>query len=238
VVIDRFNADWVGYTKTSACVIDFVDNSANHSLITVPTLFGLKADFNLRGKSIVETVEEVERIKAAKPGINAALFNDLNSLRAMSEKIDLFAVPTVPPEVQQASQFSWTTGISEGTYQLSLPDRGMLTIKVTALGEFEISKHVTGVKTPLGAAKTLAEALRLADKAVPQEAQVMLRSDSAWRNLPVSDAQLGLLRRLYPELRRNFPSDQEFNKMVAGTYSRGQVSAMISQRGDRIPKRR
>jgi hypothetical protein len=114
----------------------------------------------------------------------------------------------------------------------------MLTIKVTALGEFEISKHVTGVKTPLGAAKTLAEALRIADKSVPQEAQVMLRSDAQWRGLPVSEAQLGLLRRLYPEMRRPFTTDADFETMVKNQYSRGQVSALISQRGDRIPKRR
>lgn len=229
---------WTGWRKRAAVWIDFCDNSAKHSLITAPTLMGLRPDFNAKGKNIVAVVEEVEKIKAAKPGINAALFTDLNALRAMSEKIDLFAVPTVPPEVQQASQFSWTTGISEGTYQLSLPDRGMLSIKVTALGEFEIAKHVTGVKTPLGAAKTLAEALKMADKHIPQEAQVMLRSDAQWRSLPASEAQLGLLKRLYPELRRPFTTDQDFYTMVGATYSRGQVSSMISQRSDRIPRRR
>jgi hypothetical protein len=83
-VIDKYNADWVGYNKKEAILIDFVDNHSGvgQALITGPSLFGLRADFNARGKNLLETVEEVERIKAAKPGINAALFNDLNSLRA------------------------------------------------------------------------------------------------------------------------------------------------------------
>jgi len=165
-------ATWTGWRKENALVVDFVDNTTTvgHALVTAPTLFGLRADFNLGGKKALAVVEEIERLKVAKPGLNASLYTDLDKLRAVSEKIDLFAVPTVPPEIQQHSQFSWTTGVSDGVYQLAMPDKGLLAIRVNALGEYEIARHVTGVKTPLGSAKTLIEALKLADKHVPAEA--------------------------------------------------------------------
>lgn len=222
-----------GWIKPYCVTIDFVDVSGNHSLIHVPELFGLKSNFDMKGKKVVEVLEEIERLKAAKPGLNASLYTDLDKLRAVSERIDLFAVPTTPSEIATHSKFSWTTGVSEGVYQLAMPDKGLLAIRVNALGEYEIARHITGVKTPLGSAKSLAEALRLADKHVPAQAMVILRSDAAWKKLPCSEAQLSLLRRLYPEMRRQFSTDAEFAAMVNATYSRGQVSALISQRDKR-----
>lgn len=226
---------WTGWKKDNAIILDFVDNTTTvgHALVTAPTLFGLRPDFNLGGKKALAVVEEIERLKAAKPGLNASLYTDLDKLRAVSEKIDLFAVPTVPPEIQQHSQFSWTTGVSDGVYQLAMPDKGLLAIRVNALGEYEIARHVTGVKTPLGSAKTLTEALKLADKHVPAEAMIILRSDANWRKLSCSEAQLSLYRRLYPEVRRTFSSESEFENFVRTNYSRGQVSALISQRDKR-----
>ena len=229
------SANWTGWRKKFAIIIDFVDNanSVGSALMAVPSLFGLRADFNLKGKKVTEVLDAVEKIKAAKPSINTTLYADLDALKAVSERIDLFAVPTVPPEIGKSSQFSWTTGMSEGTYQLNLPDKGLLTIKVNALGEYEVSKHMTGVKTPIGTAKDLQAALKIADKSVPNEAMIILRSDANWRKLPASEAQLGLLKRLYPEMRRPFKSDAEFYAMANSTYSRGQVSALIAQRDRR-----
>ncbi len=63
---------WTGWKKRCAIWIDFVDNCSKHSLITAPTLFGLRADFNAKGKSLTDTVEEIERIQKSKPGVNAS----------------------------------------------------------------------------------------------------------------------------------------------------------------------
>ena len=234
-VIDRFNKDWEGYTKKNAIILDFVDNfsKVGSSLVTAASLFGLRADFNMQGKKALDVVEEIERIKAAKPGLNASLYTDLDRLKAVSEKIDLFAVPTIPPEITGISQFAWTSGISEGTYQLSLPDKGLLTIKVNALGEYEIARHMTGIKKLIGVTKDLRSALRIADRSVPAEAMIILRSDSGWRRLPPSEAQLALYRRLYPEVRRTFPTETEFERFVRGQFSRGMMSALIGARDRR-----
>lgn len=227
------SAAWSGWRKRAAIWLDFCDNSGRHSLITAPSLFGLKSDFNAKGKDLVKVVEEIERIKAAKPALNIALYNNLDAIKGVAEKIDLFAVPTVPPEIQRYSQFSWTQGVTPDTFQLVLPDKGMLSIKVNALGTYEVARHVTGIKTPMGTATDLQGALKLADKSVPAEAMIVLKSDAGWRKLAPTDSQMSLLRRLYPEMRRPFANDQEFAAMIASQYSRGQVSQLIAQKDTR-----
>lgn len=221
------------WRKRCAIWIDFADNTGKHSLITAPTLLGLKGNFNAKGKDLLKVVEEIERIKAAKPALNMALYDNLDAIKGVAERIDLFAVPTVPPEVSGLSQFAWTSGVTADTYQLTLPDKGMLTIKVTALGEYEIAKHLTGIKTPLGAARDLREALKMADKAVPAEAMIILKSDAAWRKLKGSAAQISLYGRLYPEVRRTFPNVVDFEEFVNNQFSRGELSSLITARDKR-----
>lgn len=224
------DVNWTGFRKRCAIWIDFCDSSSGrHSLITAPSLLGLKSTFDAKGKDLLKVVEEIERMKAEKPAINMALYDSLDAIKGVAERIDLFAVPTIDPEVAKYSKLSWVTGITNGSFQLLLPDKGMLSVKVNALGEYEISRHLTGVKTPLGTAHSLQDALKLADKNVPAEAMIVLKSDAAWRGLPISDAQCNVLSRLYPDMRRTFPSYQEFCEMIKKTYTKGQASSMISQ---------
>ncbi len=220
------------WRKRCAIWIDFVDSCSRHSVMTAPALFGLRPDFDAKGKSVTEAAEEVERIKSARPGVNTDLFTDLDRLRAVAEKVDLFKVPEVAAEVAGYSQFAWTTGMGEGTYQLQIPgdNGGMLSIQVNALGVYEIAKHLNGFKSPLGAAANLQAALRAADKYVPQAAMIVLKSDAQWRQLPPSEKQLNTLKYLYPELRKPFKSDDEFYEMAAKQYSRGSVAALITAR--------
>ena len=222
-----------GWVKPHCVTIDFVDVSGKHSLIQIPQLFGLKSNFDMKGRNVAEVVEEIERIKASKPALNMALYNSLDAIKGVAEKIDLFAVPTVPPEIQRYSQFSWTNGVTPDTFQLVLPDKGMLSIKVNALGTYEVAKHVTGIKTPMGTATDLQAALKIADRSVPAEAMIVLKSDAGWRNLRGTPAQISLLKRLYPEMRRPFANDQEFETFINGQYSRGQISQLISQKDTR-----
>ncbi len=224
------------WRKRCAIWMDFIDSTSRHSLMSVPSLFGLRPDFDPKGKSVVEAVEEIERLKTSKPALNANLYTNLDAIRAVAERIDLFAVPSVPATIAPLTPFAWTMGVGDGVYVLKLPgERGdTLSIRVNALGEHEIARHVYGVQTPLGSAKTLAEALRMAERHVPQEAMVVLRSDAKWRRLPPSDNQIWAIRGLYPEIRRSFRSDEEFHAGICSKYSRGEASALITARAERL----
>lgn len=226
---------WTGWEKQYAIVIDFVDNVAavGTALMTAPTLFGLRPDFNMKGKKALEVLDEIEKIKAAQPNLDVQKYADLDALRAVSQRIDLFAVPVVSNEIKRLSPYAWMTGASAGSWQLSILEKGMLRITENALGEFEVSRHLTGIRTMIGIAKTLAEALKIGDKAVPPEAMIVLKSDANWRRLPVTSPQIGALCMLYPEMRRPFASRADFEQMVHATYDRGSLSILLEARDKR-----
>lgn len=216
--------------KPNCMVLDFMDLSGRHVLQAVPTLFGLRGDFDFKGKGVVEALEEIAVQKAKAPGINLSLYKDLETIRGIAERVDLFAVPTAPPELQQYSKLSWTTGIAAGSYQLTLPGKEMLSIRQNALGQYEIYKHVNGVRRPIGTTNDVAQALRMADKEVPRDVLVVLQNDARWREMKPSEPQIGLLKTLYPEMRKAFSSDVEFAQMVMNKYTKGEASTMISQK--------
>ena len=94
-----------------------------------------------------------------------------------------------------------------------------------------------GVRTQLTVAPDLKTALMVADKAVPREAAQMLSADAQWRYAEPTEKQIGLLKKLYPEMRRACADDGEFATMVTGRYSKGEVSTLISQRIEGLPRR-
>ena len=51
------------YIKQNALIIDVCDVSGRHSLISSPTLFGLRRDYNAQGKPLIEQVEEIRKIE-------------------------------------------------------------------------------------------------------------------------------------------------------------------------------
>lgn len=216
--------------KPHVVVIDFCDVSGRHTLNSVPGLFGLNAGFDAKGKSIKKTVEEAEKAKAKAPTLDLQAYKDLDSIRGVVEKINLFAKPVIPEEIRQFSKLAWVTGMSTGTYQLCLPEKGMLSVKVNTLGQYEVYSHTNGIRKQLTLAGSIKEALAIADKSVPREAAQMLMADAAWRYTPPSEKQIALIKRLYPELRAPFKDDAEFASMICSRYSKGDASSLISQR--------
>jgi ATP-dependent helicase IRC3 len=223
-----------GPIKPYCVVLDFMDLAGRHNLNSVPTLLGIQSKFDMKGETALEAVREIEEIAAKSPSITPSLFDDLESMRAAATRIDLFAKPTVPDEVAQWSKLAWLTGIAEGVYQLILPDKGMLTISEDQLGQFEIHSSTNGVRTLIDTVKTLGEAFRRADREVPREAMIVLQSEAKWRTMEVTDKQIKMIRRLYPELRAAFPEGDAgraaFSDMIRKTYSKGEASIIISKR--------
>ena len=133
---------------------------------------------------------------------------------------------TAPP----GSEFGWLPGTTADSYVLVLPDKGILRVTPTAMGRFEVFRQLDGENISLGDASDLRMAIVLADNHVPLDCITLLRNDALWRAQPPSDAQLGVLRRLYPELLAPFTSDADFYQRGKETYSRGEVSRLISVR--------
>lgn len=226
--------------KPYAVVVDFCDLTGRHSLITASTLFGLRDKFDAKGKSIVEQAAAIERLESENPGLDLREENDLEAvqrkLKAVKtslHRLDLLKPPETPEEIRKVSRFTWLKEAA-GAYRLGLMDGAMLSVRETALGGFEVFRHTKGIRTKLYAAKTLGEAVTMADKEIPDQDRRVMAADASWRREPCTEKQVRLLYTLDRNLRGEFHSATilfQFclSQFHAGqnSYSRGEISRRI-----------
>ena len=218
-----------GWIKPYAIVIDYCDNSGQHSLITIPSIFGLRQDFDLNGKKATDAVRDIEAfIKQKKLPLTTDQCGSFKELESMSENIDLFAKPKLTPEIQKLSNLAWTTGPSGG-YQVCLPDYVVLRVTQDSLGNWACYRSVKGAQSLVFSENNLKGALNKAEGLIPQDSITMLRQDAKWRHGNASEPQAKLIASLYPEMRRNMTKDQ-FIARVQQEYSKGEASQLISNR--------
>jgi len=222
--VARFKASGITppYIKKNCIFRDYVDTCKRHSLVGVNSLFGLPPKMRL-DKPVLETVEEVQQLTLAKPGMKLDGLLSMQDLRSMATKIDLFTVPEIPAEVKKSSSYSWMrTG--PGVYSLSLaqspsgPDA--LMIQENALGQFDVFSSRNGVR----------QALKFMDTQVPADQRGLVRLTAAWRGGEATDKQIREYARLYPERRKQFNSPEDFIAAVRKQFSKGDVSRLIGAR--------
>lgn len=219
------------WVKPYAIVLDFCDLSGRHQLNTVPTLFGLRPDFDLKGESAPKTAEEIERIISQKNlPVDSSQFKTLQELQGVAERIDLFATPHIPDEMRQVSQMAWVTGATGG-YQMCLPEPhyAILRLSQDTLGKWNCHRSVKGVSTLMFSESDLPSIVRRAEATVPDDAKMLLKTDAKWRLGKPTDAQLGLLWKLDGALRSGFADQESFSRWAVENKSKGEISTLISQ---------
>lgn len=103
--------------KTDCLVIDVVDQTRRHALVSLPSLFGLPIGFNPEGADILEVADEVQSLLETHPSVTSTTIRDL---RLQAEEVDLFA--TVDPVLEEHATQVW--GRIDGRYVLGVPISG------------------------------------------------------------------------------------------------------------------
>lgn len=122
--------------KSALRVLDIVDNSRKHKLASLPTLFGLPGDFDLKGKGALSVCREIERAAARYPFLNFGNIRSQEGLKVMIEKVNLIE-PSVAPEVEAYARCTWVK-MPDDTYRLHLGKDEWLVIDRNLLGVFEV----------------------------------------------------------------------------------------------------
>jgi superfamily II DNA or RNA helicase len=222
------------YIKQNALILDVCDVSGRHSLISSPTLFGLRRDYNAKGKPLIEQVEEIEALEAEHPGLDLRSAPNLDAIKTSLHRLDLLAVPTIPEEIRKISRFVWTKE-SPGAYHLGVLDGSLISVRENTLGDYEIYRHIRGIRTKLWVAKGLREAIAKAEDEIPNRDQKVMMADASWRREPCTEKQAARLFMLDHKLRKEFHNPVDlFTFCVSrynsgdGAFSRGSVSNRIS----------
>lgn len=93
-------------TKKTCVVVDFVDNSAKHSLVTSPSLFGLNSQFDAQGENLLKLYKEIcERIDQNPNIINARSTKEIE-LSSLQSTALLENVQTLDPDIRQIVSYA------------------------------------------------------------------------------------------------------------------------------------
>jgi superfamily II DNA or RNA helicase len=206
-----------GYVKQHSIVLDFTDNPGRLSLFNVATLFGLHADFDLKGSSARRTAEAVELFEHQHPGLDLKAYPDLDSLQAAAYSVDLFRPLSVPAIAKRFSRFAWLQR-SEDTFRLALANKTTLYVVENQLGQFEVEIQTNGNRAPAGTFDTAEEAFAFADSNVPDEVIGAALTNARWRNAPPSEKQARVIWLRDKTLRQQFSSDTAYFKYARSRY--------------------
>jgi superfamily II DNA or RNA helicase len=106
--------------KEDCIVIDVVDATTKLSLASLPSIFGLPINLDLKGASIIRAMDVVQSHASSHPDIDYSALLNLDDIGVHAERVDLFKVSS-PDRVVRVSVGQWykTPG---GSYMLRLPD--------------------------------------------------------------------------------------------------------------------
>lgn len=196
--------------KRDCIVIDVVDSSTKHSLVTLPTLMGMAAKLDLRGKSLIGSIKRIEEAQRENPNVDFSTLQDIDSLTALIESVNLFDVK-FPEEVEANSDFTWHSSASGG-YVLQLPDRDQIKIQQNLLDKWELIGSIKN-KRYKGERDTIEAIFEAADNLVrniaPDTLNVIKR-EAGWHSKPATLKQVQLLQKLMKG--RPLPKDLDSGK--------------------------
>jgi superfamily II DNA or RNA helicase len=204
--------------KADVTVVDVVDNSSEHSLVTLPSLFGLAQNFNLKGKTTTEVQRAIRWVETQRPWVQTEMATDLDDLRLRCKRINLFDLG-IPDELEEIADFAWAAA-GRNCYRLGLGNGEFLTCVRTLLERWEVtlsSRNARGKDSIVASEPQLEEAIIKSENAVSllrPDALPLVDLSAAWRRLPATEKQLERLSRA----RLHIPPQ----------ISRGQASHLIA----------
>lgn len=206
--------------KTKAAVIDFVDASKRHSVISLPSLLGLPPAFNLGGRNATATAAKYQALMQDNP-LLSHLVTDvamLNRLSALDEtqrmsalvqhlmeqaretntyvSVDMMIPPPMPSIFDDMTYMVWTP-MGGDSYKLRLKDE-TVSIVGDLVGKYSISvAHKHREPTSLGIVDHIRFAFAKAELWVRNargDESWTVDKGAKWRKDPASDKQRAALK--------------------------------------------
>ena len=181
--------------KDNVTVVDIVDATKDHKLVTLPSLFGLSEEFDLEGRTTTEVQEALRWVEGHRPWVRTDLASSLSDLRYRCRFVNLLELD-LPAELSGCARFAWSR-IGEDAYRLGLAEHESVFVTPTILGEWEVVARGRGPETRIAKSGKRANAVRLAEEWVGAKRKsslglVLLKT--RWRSEPASEKQKKLLK--------------------------------------------
>lgn len=181
--------------KQNVTIIDIVDVTRDHSLTTLPSLFGFSEEFDLEGHTTNEVQQAIRWVEMHRPWISIDQASSLSDLRYRCRRIDLLDLET-PVELLPYSRFAWVA-VGKGGYRLGLAGGKAIMVAPTILGEWEAVFRQYGNETVIGRGANIRSTVTMSEDFVTdhlKESVGLVARNTRWRRAPPSDKQLIVLR--------------------------------------------
>ena len=228
---DRAAARFPRQPKPYAIHLDFVDNFGNHRIQTVPTLFGLRINFDPRGKSLTETVQQIRDL-----GVSLGQVDNLEQARHFAEMVDVMApARSLPSELRAVTKLSWVQS-GDSCYRLQRPsDKSVYEVRVDTLGGADLLVTKSGAQAKIGSYAALKQAVKAAERMIPWYERRMVSAFGGWRSKEPKDAQIQMLYgKDRAALKAKFGDLKTFRDFVLSEFQRGNQSFNRGGISDRI----
>jgi ATP-dependent helicase IRC3 len=218
-------------SKKDLIVIDVVDGTVHHSLVTLPTLMGLPNTLDIKGRPLTEAADFIEQMQAENPAVDFTKLEDIDEAKILVEKVDMFSIK-FPAEVEANSELTWFRAACGG-YKMLIPKEGtsktgQIHIYENALGAWELDGNVKD-EAFHGIRSSFEEAIKIADEQVRKRVNTQtlscVKREALWHSKKVSGGQMAMLKRLFPH--RAFAFE---------LMNSGQASRLISEKLTRRAK--
>jgi ATP-dependent helicase IRC3 len=190
--------------KKDLLVIDVVDATVSHSLITLPTLMGLSNKLDIKGNDLLWVVQQIETLQLENPTIDFSKMSSTDELKTIVQTVNMFEV-RFPKEVEENSALTWYKAVGGG-YKIRIPKdgperEGFMTLYENQLGQWDIIGRIKDVELK-AVRPTMEEAFRASDEQIRKRLGAMRLSyilrEATWHGKPVSTGQKKMLERLFP----------------------------------------
>jgi superfamily II DNA or RNA helicase len=185
--------------KTDVTVVDVVDNSSKNRLVTLPSLFGLAGNFNLKGRTTMQVERAMHWVEKNRPWVQTDLATDLDDLRLRCTRVNLVDL-RLPDALAGIARFAWAA-VGRNMYRLGLGQGEYLTCTLTQLEKWEVvldSRNPADRGSMIATERQLAVAVAKAEQYVRNThpgALDLVNLRASWRRRPASEKQLTLLKR-------------------------------------------
>ena len=217
--------------KKDLIVIDVVDGTVTHTLVTLPTLMGLPNTLDIKGKLLTKAADFIEQMQTENPAVDFTKLEDIDEAKILVEKVDMFSIK-FPKEVENSSELTWYKAATGG-YRMLIPKEGTgktgsVHIYENALGIWELDGTIKE-ESFHGIRPSFEEAIKVADEQVRKRVNTQtlscVKREALWHSKKVSGGQMAMLKRLFPH--RAFAFE---------LMNSGQASRLISERLTRRAK--
>lgn len=197
--------------KTDLLVIDVVDVTSKHSLVSTAAVFGIPSKMDLEGRSAREVKKKIDEL--VQLGLpfeelqKARKFADLERIQNRYREMNVFWKPEPAAAVKGISRLTWISigdtdvSLNAGDFRAFvrldlLGHARLIAVRRTEKTDEDGMKSSRDVRVIDQEFPTLAEAIVCGDQLARESAPAhLVNPDAAWRRKPASDKQLKILRR-------------------------------------------